>query len=121
MKPSFNPPGWIFGPVWTTLYALMGVSFYRIWKLGVKKKRVRQATTLFGIQLALNTLWSIIFFGLHSLSGALIEILMLLGFLVATTVQFKKLDKFAAYLLIPYLLWTSFATFLTYAIWRLNS
>lgn len=120
VKPSFNPPGWVFGPVWTTLYALMGMSLYRIYRLGFHKERVYQALVVFGIQLVLNALWSIIFFGLHSISGALVEIMLLLGFIFATMVRFAKLDRIAAYLLLPYLLWVSFATFLTYSIWELN-
>lgn len=120
IKPSFNPPGWIFGPVWTTLYLLMGISLYRVWEKGSKKKKVRYAITFFGIQLLLNALWSIIFFGAHNLVGALVEIVLLLGFLVATIVKFIKIDKLAAYLLIPYFLWVSFATLLTYSIWKLN-
>lgn len=120
VKPSFNPPGWIFGPVWTTLYALMGISLYRIWKKGTKKKQVQYALMLFGIQLVLNALWSLIFFGAHNLVGALVEIVVLLGFIIATIAEFRKLDKLATYLLTPYLLWVTFATFLTYSIWRLN-
>lgn len=119
-KPSWNPPGWIFGPVWTILYTLMGIAAYRIWRKGMKKQAVRQAVILFSIHLAFNALWSIIFFGLQHIPLAFLEILVLLCLIVIVTLRFYHLDKIAAYLLLPYLVWVSFATYLTYAILRLN-
>lgn len=120
MKPEWNPPGWLFGPVWTTLYTLMGIALYRVWKKGIDKKSVRPAVLLFLIHLAFNAAWSIIFFGLHSITGALVEIVMLLILIVAVIEKFYKIDRTAAYLLIPYVVWVSFATFLTFTIWILN-
>ncbi len=120
-KPALNPPNWIFGPVWTTLYFLMGVALYLIWtsKKGTKLQR-NQALWIFFIQLALNTAWSIIFFGLESPGVALIEILIMWSAIAWTIKLFYPLSKLAAYLLVPYILWVSFATYLTYSIWILN-
>lgn len=120
VKPSFNPPSWIFGPVWTILYTLMGVSLYIILSKGLKKKEVSVAVNLFVWQLIANSLWSIIFFGMKNIQLALIEILLLLVLVFTTIKKFYKINKVAAYLLIPYFLWGSFATLLTYTIWILN-
>jgi len=125
VKPALNPPAWVFGPVWTTLFALMGISAFLIWSSYAKatedkKKGIRLALILFGIQLVLNTLWSIIFFGLHSPGGALIEIVFLWLAILATIIAFYKISKPAAWLLVPYILWVSFAMYLNYAIWALN-
>lgn len=119
-QPSFNPPSWIFGPVWTTLYLLMGIALYLVWEKGIKDAKAKQAVVLFGIQLVLNSLWSIIFFGLHNIPLALAEIVVLLAFIVATVVKFYRIRRLAAYLLLPYLAWSAFATFLTYSYWILN-
>lgn len=119
-KPSFNPPSWIFGPVWITLYTLMAIALYLIWQKGIGRGEVRRAVVLFGIQLVLNSLWSIIFFGVKDLFLALLEILVLLGFILAAMAQFYRIDKKAGYLLLPYLAWSSFATYLTFSIWVLN-
>lgn len=118
-KPSFNPPSWIFGPVWITLYTLMGIAAFLIWN---KKKSSQRTKALFvyGIQLVLNTLWSILFFGLQNPGMAFFEILFLLAFILATICFFFKQSKPAAYLLIPYLAWVSFAAILNYNIWILN-
>lgn len=120
VKPSFNPPSWIFGPVWTILYILMGISFYLILLKNLKKKEIKIAVNLFVWQLIANSLWSIIFFGMKNIQLALIEIVVLLVLIFTTIKKFYKINKVAAYLLIPYLLWTGFATFLTYSIWILN-
>ena len=125
VKPALNPPAWVFGPVWTTLFALMGIAAFIVWSSYAKatedkKKGIRLALILFGIQLVLNTLWSIIFFGLHSPGGALIEIIFLWLAILATIVTFYKISKPAAWLLLPYILWVSFAMYLNYAIWALN-
>lgn len=117
VKPSFNPPNWIFAPVWTLLYAMMGASTFLVWKnAGVQKK----AFILFFIQLALNFFWSFLFFYFNQLGLALIEIIILWGFILATILSFSKHSKTAAYLLVPYLLWVSFATVLTVAFYQLN-
>lgn len=120
VKPSFNPPAWVFGPVWMVLYTLMGISLYLILLKGFKKKEVKPAINVFTWQLIANSLWSIIFFGWKNIALALVEIILLLVLVIMTIVKFYKIDKVAAYLLIPYLLWGSFATFLTYSIWMLN-
>lgn len=118
-KPSFNPPNWIFGPMWTFLYILMGISFYLIWKLPVSIDRSK-AIRLFVIQFAFNFCWSILFFSLHQTGWAFIEIILMWIFILLTILQFRKLSMVAAILLIPYLLWVSFASILNASIWVLN-
>ncbi len=123
-RPSLSPPNWVFGPVWTTLFILMGIGFYLVWKkwavLPWTKRQKRLALVLFGVQLVLNTLWSIIFFGLQNPGGALIEIVFLWLAIAATIITFAKISRPAAWLLVPYILWVSFASYLNYAIWTLN-
>ncbi len=119
-KPFFSPPNWIFGPVWTILYLLMGVAFYLILKKGWKKKGVKSAGIFFLAQLALNFLWTPIFFGLKSPLLGLITILTLWILIVITMRKVYSISKLAFYLLIPYLLWVSFATALNAAILILN-
>lgn len=119
-KPRFNPPNWIFAPVWTTLFLLMGVAAYLIYAKGLKKKNVQQALAIFALQLIFNVFWSIIFFGLHLPLLALIEIVFLWGLILLTINKFYKIAKPAAYLLIPYLLWVAFATVLNLSIVILN-
>ncbi len=125
VRPALNPPAWVFGPVWTTLYALMGVAAFLVWSSYAKatedkKKGIRVALILFGVQLVLNALWSIIFFRLHSLGGAFIEIIFLWLAILATITAFAKISRPAAYLLLPYILWVTFAAYLNYGIWTLN-
>lgn len=118
-KPSFNPPNWIFGPMWTTLYVLMGISFYLIWKHSISLER-SLAIRLFIIQFILNFCWSILFFSLHQIGWAFAEIITMWVFILLTILQFRKLSPTAAALLIPYLLWVSFASILNGSIWNLN-
>lgn len=120
-KPSFNPPNWLFAPVWTILYAMMGISLYLVIKIGYEKKEVRIALMIFGIQLILNALWSILFFGIRSPLFAFVEIIILWLAILMTIIRFYPLSSLAAILLIPYLLWVSFASVLNYFIWSLNS
>jgi len=120
VKPAFNPPAWVFGPVWTTLFALMGIAAYLVWKKGLNRKEVRIALIIFIGQLVLNTLWSIIFFGWHSPRGAFAEIILLWLAILTTIIAFARISKPAAWLLVPYILWVSFAAYLNYAIWTLN-
>lgn len=117
-KPVFNPPNWIFGPVWTVLYTLMAIAFYLTWTK--KKKSTKKGIKYFLAQLGLNSLWSIAFFGLHNPLLAFIVILALWAFIFLTIVEFRKVDKLAANLLTPYLLWVSFATLLNLSIVILN-
>lgn len=119
-KPAFNPPNWVFGPVWTLLYILMGVSAFLIWRRGLEKKEVRFALMIFIFQLTLNLFWSFIFFGLQNPGIALTEIISLWFAILATILAFYQINKVAAFLLIPYILWVSFAAFLNYSIWNLN-
>ena len=118
-KPVFAPPNWIFGPVWTLLYFLMGISFYLIWKQGWKKK-IRAAGMFFLAQLGLNFIWSPIFFGLRAPLLGLIVIVTMWVLIVMTMKRFYPLSRLAFYLLVPYLLWVSFATLLNAAIVVLN-
>ena len=119
-KPSFNPPNWIFAPVWTTLYILMGISAGWVWAKGFHHKWVKTGLYHFGFQLLLNGLWSIVFFGLKQPFWGLVVILSLLVVLLLTIKWFKVVSKVAAALLIPYLLWVCFATVLNFTIWELN-
>ena len=127
-RPEFSPPNWIFGPVWTTLFALMGIAAFLIWQRGLARRDVKIALGIFAIQLVLNTLWSIIFFGstsltingLNNIGIAFIEIIFLWLAILATIITFAKISKPAAWLLVPYILWVSFAAYLNYFIWILN-
>lgn len=116
-KPFFSPPNWLFGPVWTMLYLLMGIALYLVWKQGWNKKQVRWAMTAFLLQLFFNFTWSLAFFGLRSPLAGLINIVLLIGLILWTMKEFKPLSKTAFYLLVPYLVWASFATLLNAAIW----
>ena len=121
VKPVFNPPSWVFFPVWTVLYILIGVAGGMIWNhLETNKELVRKAFLFFIIQLVLNALWTYLFFGLHNPLLAFIEIILLWLFIFETYNQFKKIDKIASYLFIPYLAWVSFAMLLNGSIWWLN-
>ncbi|MEF8847314.1 MAG: TspO/MBR family protein [Candidatus Paceibacterota bacterium] len=116
-KPVFTPPGWIFGPAWTLLYLLMGVSLYLVWS---RAKTHKKALFVFAVQLVLNTLWSIIFFGLQAPLWGFVEIILLWVAILLTITSFYKINKTAAYLLLPYLAWVSFAAVLNLAIVILN-
>ncbi len=118
-KPSFNPPNWIFGPVWLTLYTMMGVSLYLVWQKRAVAS-VWPAIIFFLIHLGVNALWSIVFFGQKNIHGALIIIVVLWLMIVGSIFLFWQIDRTAAYLLIPYLLWVSFASALNYSIGKLN-
>lgn len=121
-KPSFNPPNWLFGPVWTILYIMMGISLYLLWSKSINRSQPakQKALILFFIQLALNFIWSFLFFQWHMVGLALVDICLLWLLIVACLVVFPKISKPAAWLFIPYLLWVSFATVLNAAIYILN-
>lgn len=119
-KPIFNPPNWLFAPVWTILYILMGVAAGMVWNKGFYHKWVKTALYHFGIQLILNAFWSVIFFGLKLPLVALFIIIGLFILLLPTYKWFKVVDKRAAYLHLPYLIWVAFAAVLNFEIWRLN-
>lgn len=118
-RPSWNPPNWIFGPVWTLLYLMMGIAAGLVWQHR-REANVRPAMALFGVQLALNLAWSLIFFGMRQPGLAAVEIVVLWLAIVATIVAFKRHSKAATGLLVPYLAWVSFAAVLNMTIWRLN-
>ena len=119
-KPAWNPPDWLFGPAWTVLYVVMGVAAWLVWRSGWRLPGVRVALALFAAQLVFNVLWSIIFFGLRSPGTALAEIAVLWVLVLATTVQFFRVNTTAGALMALYLLWVSFATVLNAAVWSLN-
>jgi len=117
-SPSFTPPNWLFGPVWLTLYTLMGISLFWIWEKDLKKNK--KALYIFGTQLFLNALWSFLFFGFHLLFYSLIEITLLWITIVLTIFSFLKISRKAGLILIPYIAWVSIALTLNYYIWILN-
>lgn len=117
IKPSFNPPNWIFGPVWSLLYGMMGVSLFLVWK---KVGFSLLPFSVFFIQITLNFFWSFLFFKFHLLGWSLVEIVVLWAFILLTIIVFYKISHVAAYLLVPYLLWVSFATLLNATFFRLN-
>jgi translocator protein len=119
-KPAWNPPPWIFAPVWTTLYVLMAIAAWLVWKKDTRFSGVRVALLLFFAQLALNCLWPFLFFKFRSPAWALVEVVTLLIMVALTTWAFFTQSKRAGLLMLPYLAWASFATFLNFTIWRLN-
>ncbi len=119
-KPPFNPPNWVFGPVWTTLYTLIGIAAFLVWRKGIRNREVKIALGIFLVQLVLNTLWSVIFFGLNALAGGLVVIVVLWIAILLTIITFFRISKAAGALLIPYILWVSFATILNFSLWQLN-
>ncbi|HEX8550255.1 MAG TPA: TspO/MBR family protein [Abditibacteriaceae bacterium] len=120
-KPSFNPPSWVFGPVWTVLYISMGVALYLVWKQTPLDRNQQRGLAWFWMQLFFNALWSFLFFYLRSPGAALIDIILLWACIAATINFFRRTSVTAALLLVPYLAWVSFAACLNFAIWRLNS
>jgi tryptophan-rich sensory protein len=119
-KPFFNPPNWIFAPVWTIIYATLGSSVFLVWQKGWDSNEVKFAIAIFAVQFILNFAWTAIFFGLNKTFFALMEIVILWIFILLTIVLFYPLSQTAALLLIPYLLWVSFAALLNFYIWKLN-
>jgi tryptophan-rich sensory protein len=119
-KPWFNPPNWIFAPVWTTLYVLMGIALFLVWRAEADKTIKQTAIILFTVQLTLNFFWSIIFFKLQQPGWAFADIILMWVMILLTILWFGKISSTAAWLLVPYISWVSFATILNYSIWRLN-
>lgn len=125
VKPSFSPPNWLFGPVWIVLYILMGISAYLVWSAYAKssagrRRELKTALLLFWVHLIFNAVWPIIFFGLQNPGLAFVNIIIIWLLIVALMIKFWKIDSRASYLLMPYLLWVSFASVLNYFIWYLN-
>jgi len=120
VRPSFAPPTWVFGPVWSALYVMMGVASWLVWRRGLARPEVRAALTLYGIQLVFNLAWSGIFFGLRQPLAALIEIGILLALIVLTALRFAAVSRTAAALMLPYIAWVTFATVLNGGFWWLN-
>ena len=118
-KPSFNPPNWLFGPVWTSLYILMGIASWMVWKQPASVQRTK-ALRLYGVQLFFNFCWSLIFFYLHQPGWAFLEIIILWLLILLTIFSFSRVQKTSPWLLVPYISWVSFASILNYAIWNLN-
>lgn len=125
-KSALNPPNWVFGPVWTVLYLLMGIAVFLVWSsyadepTGEAKRGKRNALVVFDTQLALNVLWSALFFYLHDPFLAFLEIIVLWCMIALTIRVFYPISRIAAYLLVPYFLWVSFAAYLNYSVWVLN-
>jgi translocator protein len=120
VKPSWNPPGYLFGPVWTTLYLLMGISLWIVWKSNSNEEMRMEAMQLFAAQLFLNFWWTIIFFKFHSPIAAFIEIILMIVLIFYTIFRFAEISKTAAWLLVPYISWVCFAAILNYKLWVLN-
>jgi len=119
-KPSFNPPNWLFAPVWTTLFTLMGIAAALVWHEGINNKAVKNALILFGVQFVLNMIWSWLFFGMQNPQLAFFELLLLWGFIFLTIRAFFSIKNTSGWLLVPYILWVSFAGVLNFYIWQLN-
>lgn len=120
IRPELAPPNWVFGPVWTTLFLLMGVAVFLVWRQGFEKMNIKVALIIFAVQLVLNVFWSVLFFGLQNPGASLVEIFFLWLAILVNLVVFYKISRTAAWLLVPYLLWVSFAAFLNYSFWVLN-
>lgn len=119
-KPSFTPPSWLFAPAWITLFVLMGIAAFIVWRRGLSERQVKIALGIFLIQLVLNALWSVVFFGLKTPLGGLIVIVVLWIAILLTILNFSKISTAAGILLLPYILWVSFAAVLNLFLWRLN-
>jgi benzodiazapine receptor len=119
-RPEWNPPGWVFGPVWTLLYISMGIAAYLVWKADAEASLKRRALLLWAVQLALNFAWSFIFFGRQAIGAALVEICLLWLAILLTIFAFARISRLAAWLLVPYIAWVSFAALLNAAIYSLN-
>ena len=120
IKPSFNPPNWLFSPVWITLYGMMGIALFLVYKKGLDTEGVKVALVLFFAQLIGNALWSVLFFGLKLPLVAFLEIVVLWVLILSTMISFFKISRLAGLLLLPYLLWVSFASVLNFFLWSLN-
>ena len=119
-KPWWSPPNWLFGPIWTTLYLLMGIALFFVWREGLHRRDVRFAILIFSVQLALSLLWSIVFFSFHALFGSFIVVMLLWLAILANIIAFLIISKWAGFLLVPYIVWVSIASYLNYSVYLLN-
>ena len=119
-RPAWAPPNWLFPVVWTILYILIGISLFLVWRKGLESKQAKVALVVFAVQLGLNLLWSLVFFGLHSIAGGLVIILMLWMAILANIIVFYRISRWAGLILLPYLVWVSIASYLNYSIYLLN-
>lgn len=120
VKPSWTPPNWAFGPIWTTLYVLIGISLYLVWKQGLDRIEVRIALLVFVVQLILNVVWSLVFFGTHNIFGGLVLVILLWISILANIIVFYHISKPGGLILIPYLIWVTIASYLNYSVFVLN-
>jgi translocator protein len=119
-KPSWTPPNWAFGPIWSTLYVLMGISLFLVWREGLDRKDVRIAILVFAVQLVLNVVWSLVFFATHNIFGGLVLVILLWISILVNIIVFYRISKPAGLILIPYLIWVSIASYLNYSVFLLN-
>jgi benzodiazapine receptor len=119
-KPWWSPPNWLFGPIWTTLYILMGIALFLVWREGLHRRDVRFAILIFSIQLVLSLLWSVVFFSFHALFGSFIIVMLLWLAILANIIAFLIISKWAGLLLVPYIVWVSIASYLNYSVYLLN-
>lgn len=119
-KPTWAPPNWVFGPVWTTLYILIGIALFLVWRKGTDKKEVKLALLIFAVQLVLNILWSVVFFGYHSTFGGIIVVIILWIAILINIIVFYRVSRPAGLLLVPYIIWVSIASYLNYSVYLLN-
>ncbi|MGB7969579.1 MAG: TspO/MBR family protein [Methanobacterium sp.] len=120
IKPSWTPPNWAFGPIWSTLYVLMGISLFLVWREGLERKDVKIAILVFAVQLVINVLWSLVFFASHNIIGGLVMVIVLWISVLITILVFYRISKPAALILIPYLIWVTIAGYLNYTVFLLN-
>jgi tryptophan-rich sensory protein len=119
-KPWWSPPNWLFGPIWTTLYVLMGIALFLVWREGIHRRDVRFAILIFGVQLILSLVWSVVFFSFHALFGAFAIVMLLWLAILANIIAFVIISKCAGLLLVPYIIWVSIASYLNYSVYLLN-
>jgi len=119
-KPAWTPPNWAFGPIWTTLYVLIGISLFLVWREGLGRKEVKIAIVVFAVQLLLNLVWSLIFFGTHNIAGGLVMVIMLWISILINIIIFYRISKPAGLILVPYIIWVSIAAYLNYSVYLLT-
>jgi len=119
-KPAWTPPNWVFGPVWSFLYVLMGIALFLVWREGLDRRDVQIAITVFAVQLVINVVWSLVFFGTHNIAGGLIMVIILWISILINIIVFYRISKPAGLILVPYIIWVSIASYLNYSVFILN-